>query len=121
MPKSQVAHVANFDFGAPVVSGEVLKFKVEMPGKRTLRFEAVGENNPITVTVQVSPDGSAWSNTSAAANVTAVVSEVIGVGQWKEYVVNLRAEKDLYMRVNASGGDRAQMQMRGGNVGIRVI
>jgi hypothetical protein len=123
MPKTQVAHVQNYDFGAPVSQAEVLKFSVEVGGKRSLHFEAIGDN-PITVTVQVSPDGSSWSNTSAANNNTAVVSEVLPAGVWKEYQVNLRAGKDTFMRVLASGADRCQLQIRGGtaeNLGIRVI
>jgi len=46
---------------------------------------------------------------------------VIQANTWKEYVINLRAGKDLYMQVLALGGDRCLMQMRGPNLEIITI
>jgi hypothetical protein len=112
MPASQIAKVQDFDFGAPAVEDEVLKFRVRNGGKCTLRFENPEGVADGEVTVQVSDDGTTWADTTAANNVTAVANEAIVRKEWKEYVVLLRQEKDAFMRVQAVGGTRLQMQVR---------
>ena len=112
MPKSQVANVENYEFGAPLVEAQVLKFAVHQGGKAQLRFLAQESDNDITVSVQVSPDDSSWSDTTANDNGEAVVDEAIKRQTYLDYTVNLREGVDKYMRILASGAARGQMQMR---------
>ena len=87
MPKSQVANVANFDFGAPAVAGEVLKFSVKQGGKLTLRFENAEGSADFDVTVKISEDGTAFTNTAVATNGAAVVGETIPQRQYREFQI----------------------------------
>ncbi len=112
MPQSQIAKVQLFDFGAPAVEAEVLKFRVSQGGELSLRFEnTVGEADG-EVTVQVAPDGSTWADTDAANNRVAVANESIPRGQKRDYTILLRAVEDAWLRVQAVGGCRMEMQAR---------
>jgi hypothetical protein len=88
-----------------------LMFLASRGGLVQMRFEGIG-SAAIAVTVQVSADGKTWANTSAAANVQAIVSESIAPSQHKNFEINLRAGLDNYVRVIAVGGDRGQVQVR---------
>lgn len=121
MPKSQVAVIANYDFGAPAVEDEVLKFRVKGGGKLGLRFENADGVNDVEVTVQVSADGSSWADTTAAANVVAVANESIQKRTFKDFTILLRQTQDAYMRVQAVGGARAVMQVRDSTQGLEIV
>lgn len=111
MPQSQVAAVQNYDFGAPVVEAEVLRFSVKTGGKLALRFENTEGEADGEVTVQVSDDNVTFADT-AAENLVAVANEAIQRGTHKDYTILLRAGVDNYFRVQAAGGCRMVMQVR---------
>lgn len=121
MPKSQVASIANYDFGAPAAEGVVLKFRVKGGGKLGLRFENADGVNDVEVTVQVSPDDSTWSDTTAAGNIVAVANESIQKRTFKDFTILLRQGQDAYMRVQAVGGARAVMQVRDSTPGLEIV
>ena len=121
MPKSQVAVIANYDFGAPAVEAEVLKFRVKGGGKLGLRFENADGVNDVEVTVQVSADGSSWTDTAATPNLEAVANETIQKRTFKDFTILLREGADAYMRVQAVGGARAVMQVRDSTKGLEII
>jgi hypothetical protein len=91
-------------------------------GKAELHFECPinGPNgigirpvtNPLTITVQVSPDGVNWANTTAPNNITAIVGYVLGPGQDIDFAVAFRAGTDKFFRVNAQGPGRGLLQIR---------
>lgn len=112
MPQSQVAVVQNFDFGAPVVEAEVLKFRVVHGGMLALRFENTDGVADGEVTVQVAPDGAAWADTTVANNLVAVVTEAIPRAQKRDFTILLRQDEDAWFRVQALGGCRMVMQVR---------
>ena len=112
MPASQIAKVDLYDFGAPAAEAVVLSFSVLNGGKCTLRFENPEGVADGEVTVQVSDDGVTYADTSAANNLVAVANEAIPQKQWKEYVILLRQTQDAFMRVQAVGGTRMQLQIR---------
>lgn len=112
MPRSQTANTGVYDFGAPVTEGAPLVFRARHGGRLTMRFENYGDTD-LTVTVQVAPDGSTWADTTSAANTTAVADEAIPPRQYREFDVLLRDGQDTWMRVQASGGVRGQLQIRG--------
>jgi hypothetical protein len=121
MPRSQVANVAQYDVGAPSVEDTVLKWKLRhfSGGKVTFRFEHAeveDDANDITVSVQVSDDDASYVDTTAADNGEAVVDEVIGVGTYREFEVNLRPGQDNFVAVLASGGGRLHVQTREGGI-----
>lgn len=113
MPKSQVANVANFDFGAPAVDGEVLKFSVKRGGKLTLRFENAEGSADFAVTAKVSPDGAVFTNTAVATNGAIIVGETIPQKQYREFQIFLREGVDAYLQITAVGEARGQLQIRG--------
>jgi len=113
MPQLQTAVVDVYDFGAPVVEDEVLKFRVPRGGKLDLNFENSEGLADGTVTVQVSADDVTYVDTSAAANLVAVADEVVQRGTRKSFAgVLLRNNLDKYIQVLASGGTRMNLQMR---------
>jgi hypothetical protein len=103
MPQSQVASVQNFDFGAPVVEGTVLKFRVHHGGELALRFENTEGVADGEVTVQVSPDDSTWADTSVANNLEAVANVAIPRAQKRDFNILLRQGLDSYVQVLALG------------------
>lgn len=112
MPRSQVACVANYDFGAPATEGVVLKFRTRKAfgGKLQIKFEAYEDD--IEVTLQVSPDDSAWTDTSAADNLAAIANEAVPARESREFTINVRQGEDLFLRLQAVGPGRGQMQVR---------
>ena len=112
MPRTQTANIGNYDFGAPTAEGVVLKFAVRNGGRYTARFENQSDV-PVTVTMQVSADDSTWADTAATANTTAVADAVIPVKQYREFQISLRDGQDKYLRVQAVGGGRTLLQLRG--------
>jgi hypothetical protein len=112
MPKSQVAAVQNFDVGLPATEGEVLKFRVVHGGKVSMRFENAEGLYDGTVSVQVSPDGSTWADTTDADNLKGVVDEVIPQVEHRDYTLLLREGVDTHMRVVGLGETRLQVQIR---------
>jgi len=116
MPQSQVAVVQAYDFGAPAVAGEVLKFRTKRGGKLQLSFENSEGLNDGTVSVEVSEDGTTFVATTAANNLVAVTNEVIKRGTHREFAILLRHEKDVYFRVTASGQTRMNVQIRSDQV-----
>lgn len=125
MPANQIASTANFDFGAPVALGTVLLFKVKdhRGGKLNLRFENPDGRAAVAVTVQVAPSDAiaagdaevpdTFANTSAANNGAAIVGLSVGQRQSREATIFLRSGLDQWLRVQASGGARAALQIRG--------
>ena len=113
MPQSQIATVANFDFGSPSVNGEVLKFRVKQGGKLSLCFENAVGSNDITVSANTSVDGVTFSATSTVANGEAIVNEVVGQRQTREFTLFLREGADNYLQITASGEARGLLQIRG--------
>ena len=121
MPRRQAAAVDVYDFGAPAAEATVLDFKVLQGGKLDLMFENQ-EGNPLTVSVQVSEDGTTYADTTDADNLKAVVDEVVAPASNKDFTVLARQDKDNYVRVRASGSTRANMQVRpDGVLQIRTI
>lgn len=112
MPRSQVATVANFDFGAPASATQVLKFRALRGGKLDLRIEA--DNDALVVSAEVSADGTIWSATTADNNTTAITSAAIPAKQERDYVLTLRDTLDAFLRFTASGRGRGRVQIRGG-------
>lgn len=117
MPRTQTANVGNYDFGAPVAEGVALKFKTRdnQGGRLTARFENYGDSD-LTVTVQVSADDSTYADTAVATNGNAVADEVVPPRQHREFEFFLRAGQDNYMRVQALGGVRGLLQLRGDEI-----
>ena len=109
MPRSQVATVANYDFGAPAAEAVVLRFQVRKGhgGNLPLTFEnldaVAGE-----ITVQVSDDDVTFADVGNAA----LVNAAVGAKQEVNEVLNLRQGKDNFVRVQALGGVRMRMQVR---------
>ncbi len=119
MPRTQAAHVPTFQFGAvgtPGAPGDVvLRFRVKQGGRQELRFENALADEDLTVSVEVSSDGSSFVATTAADNIEAVTDEVIKPRTSRNFTVLLRAGQDKFMRVRASsaGGERGELQIRG--------
>ena len=113
MPRTQAAHVATYQFGAPGTKTAVLAFEVRQGGRQEFRFESADADEDVTVSVEVSEDGSSFVATTAADNVEAVTDEVIKPRTSRNFSVLLRAGKDLFVRVLASGDDRGEVQIRG--------
>ena len=114
MPLSQTASVSVFDFGAPVLAADVLKFAVKESegGKLELLFE-----NPsdvaITVSALVSSDNSTYTATTAADNLSVITNVSVPARATRSFPVLLRRGTDKYFKVTASGGGRMQLQVRG--------
>ena len=114
MPRTQVGQVPVHDLGAPAVEAAVLLFKVRTHegGLLNMLFEAPDSTRNVVYTVQVSPDNSSWADTTAAQNLDAVADEVLLPRGKRQHDVLLRAGVDNYVRVQAVGGDRFQLQIR---------
>lgn len=111
MPRLQTAQVANFDFGAPAVSAQVLRLKARQGGKLDGVFTNLGDTD-LTVSIQVSDDNVTFAATTAANNLAAVTNLVIPARQSREVLISLRQGEDNFVRVMASGGVRGEFQVR---------
>jgi hypothetical protein len=130
MPLTQSAVRAVYDFGAPSAEGIVLGFRVrnQMGGKLNLivenpissrpatpGFENTGLQLPFTYSIQVAPVVAAtglpdtFADTSAAANLEAVVDVVATPGCHNSHTILLRPNVDAFVAVIASGGARGQL------------
>jgi hypothetical protein len=112
MPQTQAASVSTYDFGAPSALATVLTFRVMHGGLMQLRFESADGAATGVVTMQRSADNITYANTTAAENTTAVVAQNVARAQPKDFSVSMRDGVDNYMRVQASGGTRLQLQIR---------
>tara|TARA_R100001086_G_scaffold236587_2_gene160108 strand:+ start:216 stop:590 length:375 start_codon:yes stop_codon:yes gene_type:complete len=115
MPRSQTANTGVYGFGAPVTESDVLTFRVRKGGRLTLRVENYGDT-ALGYTVQVSPDNSSWADTASATNGDAVADESCPARQYREHQINLRDGQDNFVRLQASGGVRGELQIRGDNI-----
>lgn len=115
MPQNQIATQGHYDFGAPVTEGEVLRFRTRdnRGGKLQLLFENPDGESDGVVTVQVSPDGTTWADTTAAANLEAVADVTVERRCSRQAEILIRPNEDAFMRVQASGGTRMALQIRG--------
>ncbi len=125
MPACQVAQVPIYD-GAAIPGStyaDVFIFKVREGAKLDLHFEApVLNDNTVTLSVEVSPDGTTYSATTTGNNVVAITAVALVPGASKAYAgLVLRATKDTYMRVKAKGGGRFNMQVRGGERALQPV
>lgn len=93
MPRTQVAHVPTIRLapGNPSAIYRVLKgVKLE------IRLEA--EDDASTVSLQVSPDGTTWAATTANDNGQALTSAALVAGGTLDFSVNIRHQRDNYIR-----------------------
>jgi hypothetical protein len=111
MPRLQTAQVANYDFGAPSVSAEVLRFKAPQGGFLRGVFANLGDTD-LTVSVEVSKDNVTFAATTAPNNGQAVTAVVVPSRQSRDFKINLRHEQDAFIKVLASGGVRGELQLR---------
>ena len=111
MPRLQTAQVANYDFGAPAASAEVLRFKAGQGGKLHGVLSNLGDTD-LTVSVEVSKDNATFAATTAAANTTAVTGLVIPAKQSRDVLINLRQDQDIFVKVLGAGGVRGELQLR---------
>ena len=118
MPASQTAHIDTFDFGAPSTEATIKDWAVrdDQGGNVYIRFENAEGLADGTVTLQVSADDSTYADTTAAANLEAVADVSIPRKTFKDFTINLRAGKDKYLRLLASGGCRMTAQIRHGGI-----
>jgi len=118
MPRTQVANIGTYGFGAGVSENAPLTFAVRRGGRLTVRVE--NQNEPsttaLTVTLQVSADNSTWADTTAAANTTAVADVSVPARQYREWQISLRQGQDLFFRLQAAGAGRGEMQVRGDEI-----
>jgi len=118
MPRTQVANIGTYGFGAGVTENAPLTFSVRRGGRLTVRAE--NQNEPstgaIAVTLQVSADNSSWADTTAAANTTAVADVSIPARQYREWQISLRDGQDKFFRLQAVGGGRGELQIRGDEI-----
>ena len=118
MPRTQVANIGTYGFGAGVTENAPLTFSVRRGGLLTIRDENQNEpqTGPIVVTLQVSADGTTWADTAATPNLTAVADVSIPARQYREWQVRLRQGQDNFLRLQASGGGRGELQIRGDEI-----
>lgn len=109
MPINQVATVANYDFGAPVVEAQVLKFRVRenQGGVISASVENYGDTD-LVVTVKSSPDDVTYTNELGAVTVKGRTA--------KDFTFLVNASTDVFVKIMASGGVRGCVQMRGDSI-----
>lgn len=120
MPQLQVANIGTYDFGAAAAAGApgdvVLSFRKRpgLGGKLVLTFENPPDNpdGSLTVSVEVSEDGTSYAATTAANNLVAITSAVVLARQHRTFELGLRVD-DNFMRVRATGSLRGILQIRG--------
>ena len=117
MPMGQVGQGTHYQFGAPSVEGEVLRFrqKDNIGGKLVLLFEAPVSTRDITYSVEVSDTGAPgdWIATEADENLVAITDIVISPKTTREHVLLLRPTVDRFMRIIAFGSDQAGVTIKG--------
>ncbi len=126
MPRSQVANTGVYGFGAkagtatPVAADEVIRFRARRGSVLNMRFineGSDGDGGDLHVTVQVAPDADGdpdtFVATSATNNLSVITDAVIGARQFKDFELGLREITDSYMRVLATGGRQAELQIVG--------
>ena len=122
MPETQVSAVSVYDVNAPVVKDTVLvlRLRESRGGKVLFSFRPTtgfgghdeAPENDAEVNVEVSDDGVSYAATTAANNGTAVTDEAVPALTEQTFEVSLRAGTDTFVRVQASGGTRLQIQTR---------
>ena len=115
MPRTQVANIGTYGFGAGVTENAPLTFSVRQGGRLSLRFENQGDR-ALEVTAQVSADGTTWADTAATPNGTAIANQSIPVRTFKEFSINLRQGQDNFFRIQSVGGVRGELQVRGDEI-----
>lgn len=123
MPQSQAARRSYYQFGAAPEGAsnddaEVLRFqrKFNEGGDLHLLFEAPEAENDLSVTVQVSEDGSTWNDTTAAQNGAAVVDESLSPKTRRMFTISVRPKLDEYIRILARGSDRGGVTVTGNEI-----
>ena len=122
MPETQVAAVSVYDVNAPAVKDTVLvlRLRESRGGKITFRFKPTtgfgglneAPENDAEVNVEVSTDGVSFAATTAPNNGVAVTDAAVPALTEQQFEVSLRAGTDVFVRVQASGGTRLQIQVR---------
>lgn len=117
MPRTQVANIGTYAFGAGVTATNPLLFTVRRGGRLTVRLENQGDS-ALTATLQVSATNvnDDFTATTAAANTTAVSAVSVPARQYREYQISLREGTDKFLRLRVSGGVRGEMQVRGDEI-----
>lgn len=120
MPQSQAARRSHYQFGAVSAGAtddeaEVLCFrrKFNQGGDLRMLFEAPDAAKTVSVTVQVSQDGTTWLDTTAAENGEAVVDEDVLPKTQRDFTVHMRPKLDEYIRILARGNDRGGVTITG--------
>lgn len=119
-PTPQVANIGTYDFGAPAAAGApgdvVLIFRKRpgQGGKVTLTFVNPVDNpaGTLTVSTEVSEDGTTYAATTAANNLVAITGATL-VSRQKRTFEQLFRVDDNFMRVRASGALRGQLLIHG--------
>jgi hypothetical protein len=88
----------------------VLHFECPINGPNGIGIRPI--TNPLTLSIQVSPDGINWAATTAPNNLTAITNYVLGPGQDIDFTVAFRAGVDKFFRLNAQGPGRGLLQIR---------
>lgn len=104
MPRTQIANRSNFQFGTGSPS---LQFAVKHGAEIEAHIEAYGET--VTVTGQVSPDGSTWSAMTDAGNGNAMAAVSVNPGGHVNRSFILRPGLDKYLRFNTVGSGVMEM------------
>lgn len=120
MPTPQVANIGTYDFGAAVAAGApgdvvlVFRKKPGQGGKVRMTFVNPPDNpaGSLTVSVEVSEDGTSYAATTAANNLVAITNHVLPSRTNKNFELLLRVD-DAFMRVRAIGALRGQLLFHG--------
>jgi hypothetical protein len=96
-----------------VAKCDVIKLRAMEGGKLDLLFENADGENAITVSAQVSTNGTHFRATTADDNLAAVQGVSVPVKQTRSYTIGLRPEIDAVLRIVATGGARGTVQIRG--------
>jgi hypothetical protein len=115
MPNTNVGNVPVYSVGCPVAEAMVLRFRVRdnQGGKILLGLSAERSNEDLTFTAQVSEsETSGYSDTTEAANESAVADISVTARTRRDYTVFLRPQVDKYFQILAYGGDVADIEIR---------
>lgn len=114
MPATQTAVVDNYDFGLPALEGPVAVFRIRdnQGGKVEWLFENANGQNDVTMSIEVSPDNSAWAATTAANNLEAITDVAVPQKTNLSGTVLLRRGLDAFMRITGAGSARVVAQLR---------
>jgi hypothetical protein len=119
-PSPQVANIGTYDFGAPAAAGApgdvvlVFRKKPGMGGKVTMTFVNPVDNpaGTLTVSAEVSEDGTSYAATTAANNLVAITAVALVSRQKRTFELLLRVD-DAFLRIRASGALRGQLLFHG--------